>query len=91
MATAAEIQASINNLQAARDSGVLRVKHGLDEVIYQSPESMDKAIARLKGELIIAQGGTPRSKVGYITQTSKGFGRWNGNQNGFGTDDDQIF
>jgi hypothetical protein len=81
--TAAQIQVRIDELQAARDSGVLRVKHGNDEVIYQTPESMDKTLAKLKADLAAALGTPPRPRVGYIEQRSKGFGPWRGNQVGF--------
>jgi hypothetical protein len=36
---------------------------------------MDRTLANLKAALVVAQGGTPRPRVGYVTQTDKGFGR----------------
>jgi hypothetical protein len=69
--TSSQIQANIDELQAARDAGVLRIKHGNDEVIYQDPASMDKALQRLKGDLAASNGVKPRSRVGYVTQWSK--------------------
>jgi hypothetical protein len=73
--TADQIQARIDTLQSYRDAGVTRVRHGNDETFFQSLEAMDRTLANLKAALVVAQGGTPRPRVGYVTQTDKGFGR----------------
>jgi len=75
--TADQIQAKIDTLQAARDAGVLRVRHGTDYVDYKSSTEMDVTISRLKSQLDEVNG-AKRSNVNYIEQRSKGFhhGRW---------------
>lgn len=86
--SAATIQARIDALQAARDSGIQSVGHGVDKITYQSPADMDRVLARLKSDLAVALGETPRPRVNYIEQTSKGFGGAPTNA-GF-SDDDEI-
>ena len=71
--TAEQLQTRIDALQTAMDAGVMRVRHGMDFVDYQSVDQMAKALARLKARLDTANG-TPRAKVNYIEQRSKGFG-----------------
>lgn len=73
--TATEIQARIDALQKSRDAGVLNVRHGADSVTYQSLSQMDKVLARLKAELASVNGTTPRSKLNYLRQESKGYGQ----------------
>lgn len=74
MADAATLQTQIDNLQAAIASGVLVVQHGTDRVQYQSYASMKAALQSLQAQLAEANGDTPRSRVNYIEQKSKGFG-----------------
>lgn len=71
--TADQLQTRIDTLQAARDAGVLRVRHGVDYVDYKSSDDMDTTLARLKSQLATVNG-TKSSNVNYIEQTSKGFG-----------------
>lgn len=85
--TAAQIQARIDTLQAARDSGVLSVGHGVDKVVYQSPRDMDRTLAKLKADLAAANGETPRPRVNYLEQTSKGFGCFPDTDAGYGDSD----
>lgn len=72
--TAAQIQTRIDELQAAMSAGVLIVGHGTDKVQYQTYSDMGRALNSLKAQLAAANGSTPRSRVNYITQESKGFG-----------------
>jgi chemotaxis response regulator CheB len=74
MATAAQIQARIDSLEKAIAAGVLIVQHGTSRVQYQSLNDMLRALARLEAQLAEANDETPRSKVNYVEQTSKGLG-----------------
>lgn len=67
---AATIQAQIDALSRAIGSGVLKVRHGESEMVYQSVEGMLKAKAALEAELA----GIEDSPVRQVRlQTSKGF------------------
>ena len=72
--TADQIRARIAALQASRDAGVLRVRHGNTDVQYQSVEDMNKVLAALQAQLDALEGNTVRPRVNYIRQDSKGFG-----------------
>jgi hypothetical protein len=71
--TADQIQARIDTLQAARDSGVLMVRHGLDYVTYKSTVEMDQTLKRLKAQLAAVLG-TAKPRVNYTVQKTKGYG-----------------
>lgn len=73
-ATAAQIQARIDSLEKAIAAGVLIVQHGTSRIQYQSLNEMLRALARLESQLAELNGETPRSRVNYIEQTSKGIG-----------------
>lgn len=67
---AATIQAQIDALNRAIGSGVLKVRHGETETVYQSVEGMLKAKAALEAELA----GTDSEPVKQVRfQTAKGF------------------
>lgn len=72
--TATQIQARIDALQTARDAGVLRVRHGDTQTEFRSLDEMDRILASLKRDLAAANGTSPKSRVNYIEQTSKGYG-----------------
>lgn len=69
----AQIQARIDAIRSARDSGVLIVKHGDTSTTFRSLADMNLIIADLEKDLAKANG-VKKSRVGYITQTSKGLG-----------------
>ena len=73
-ATAEQIQARIDSLEKAIAAGVLIVQHGTSRIQYNSISDMLKALQRLESQLAQVNGETPRSRVNYIEQTSKGFG-----------------
>ena len=77
--SASDLQGRINALQQARDAGVLQVRHGNDQTIFRSLAEMDATLARLKAQLDSVNGTTPRSRVNYLRQDSKGFGHIDGN------------
>lgn len=55
-------------LKRARDSGVLRVRHGDTETLFRSLAEIERIIAELEGEL----GGRPRIRIRYPIQLTKG-------------------
>lgn len=69
--TAAEIEARIASIRAARDSGVLLVRHGEVSTQFRSLAEMNSIIADLQSQLAAALG-TKRTRVNYIRQTSRG-------------------
>lgn len=72
--TEAEITASLRTLYTMRNSGVLIVRHGDTSTQFNSISEMNKAIKDLEGQLNTAQGKV-RSRVSYIRQSRKGYGR----------------
>lgn len=71
---AAQIQARIDSLRTARDSGVLIVRHGDTSTQFRSLEEMSAIIADLEGQLGTVNGTVRRSRVSYIRQNTKAFG-----------------
>lgn len=70
--TAEQLQARIDALRKAVDSGVLMVRHGDESTQFRSLSEMEKILARLEGELAAANG-TPKTRVRYIEQGDKGY------------------
>lgn len=71
MASSAELQARLETLKKARDSGALNVRHGDQSVTYRSLSEMERIISELEGE-IAALAGTRRRKIRYTYQSGKG-------------------
>jgi hypothetical protein len=71
--TAAQVQARLDAIRKARDSGVLLVRHGDTSTQFRSLAEMDQIIASLQRELDGLNGVT-RSRVNYIEQKTKGYG-----------------
>lgn len=55
----------------ARDSGVLRVKHGDEETTFRSLSEMNRIVANLDQQ-IAALNGTQKTRVRYAYQSGKG-------------------
>lgn len=70
--TESQIQARIDAIRKARDSGVLMVRHGDTSTQFRSLAEMDKIISDLEAELAHAQG-VVKSRVKYIRQSDKGY------------------
>lgn len=68
------INTRLTQLYAMRDSGVLIVRHGDTQTQFRSLTELLKAIAILEGQLGAASG-KKRSRVSYISQSTKGYGR----------------
>lgn len=73
--TADQLNARLTTLYQMRDSGVLMVRHGDTSTQFRSMNELLRVIALLEGQLGTAQGRT-RSRVSYIRQSSKGYGRF---------------
>ena len=71
MATADEITAKLVAIRAARDSGVLLVRHGDTQTQFRTLKEMNAIIADLEGQLATIQGKT-RQRVHYVRQDCKG-------------------
>lgn len=71
--TAQQIQARIDAIRAARDTGVLIVRHGDTSTQFRSLAEMDSIIASLQKQLD-ALNGVVKPRVRYIIQGTKGFG-----------------
>lgn len=72
--TALQLAAKIKAISDARDTGVLFVRNGDSQTHFRSLVEMDSIIANLKQQLATLNGSTPRRRVRYIEQRSKGFG-----------------
>lgn len=72
--TALQLAAKIKAIQDARDTGVIYVRNGDLQTHFRSLTEMDSVIANLKQQLDTLNGVTPRPKVRYVLQRSKGFG-----------------
>ncbi len=72
MATRAQLQAQLDAIQAAKNTGALRVRHGDEDTIFRSLDEMDRIIRDLQNQIAAIDGTPPRSKVNYIEQTSRG-------------------
>lgn len=68
-----QINARLAQLYSMRDSGVFLVRHGDTQTQFRSMADLLKAIQILEGQLGAAQG-KKRSRVSYISQTTKGYG-----------------
>ena len=64
-------QARLAALRKARDSGVLRVRHGDTETMFRSLSAITQIIRDLEAE-ISSLSGTTRRKHRYIYQPGKG-------------------
>jgi len=71
--TALQIQARIDALQKARDTGVQRIRHGETITEWRTLAEVNQIIADLKAQLAGVQE-TPRARVNYIQQDSRGYG-----------------
>ncbi len=70
--TATQIQARIDAIRKARDTGVLIVRHGDTSTQFRSLAEMDQIISSLQRELN-GVNGTAKSRVNYIEQRTKGY------------------
>lgn len=70
--TAEQLEARISAIRAARDAGVLVTRHGDTSTQFRSLAEMDQIIANLEAELAAVNGESPKMKVRYIRQCSKG-------------------
>ncbi|MBR0687334.1 hypothetical protein JQ594_15490 [Bradyrhizobium manausense] len=68
---AVTLQAQIDALTTARNTGVLTVRHGEQQVTYRSIDELNKAITSAKADLEALQG-TPRRVTQYRFSTRKG-------------------
>jgi hypothetical protein len=59
-------------LKRARDTGVLRVRHGDTSTTFRSLADINIIIQQLEGQAAVAAGGTPRTRLRYPIQTTKG-------------------
>lgn len=69
--TPAEIEARIAQIRAARDSGVLSVRHGETSTQFRSLDEMNSIIADLQSQLATALG-KRRQRVNYVRQVARG-------------------
>lgn len=73
MASVQELQARLEAIRKARDSGVLIVRHGDESTEFRSLADMNVIINDLQKQIDSGSGTTPRSRVNYITQNDKGY------------------
>lgn len=71
MADLATLQAQLEALKTARNSGVLIVRHGDEQVTYRSRAEIDSIIDSIQGEIDKANGVKKTPK--YIEQCGKGY------------------
>lgn len=71
MTTTAELQTRLDALKKARDTGVLTAKQGDNLTTFRSLSEIERTIAALEAEIASASG-TPRRRVRYAYQSSKG-------------------
>lgn len=71
MTDSATITTRLEALKKARDTGVLTVKHGETLTTFRSLAEIQKIISQLEGDLAAANG-TPRRRLRYAYQSSKG-------------------
>jgi len=74
MAELAELQSDLEELQRAKRSGVLTVRHGEKLVTYRSMTDILRAEADTKREIAALQGTTKRRQM--RVQTARGTGRF---------------
>ena len=68
MATEAEINARIAALEAALGDGTLTVEYDGRRLTYRSVAEIERALARLRGDLVTAQGGTRTRRFAVIAE-----------------------
>lgn len=68
-----ELERRIAALRAARDSGVLMVRHGDTSTQFRSMREIDTLLSSMVRELDSVAGGRPRPRLRYIRQNSKGY------------------
>ncbi|KLK91416.1 hypothetical protein AA309_20175 [Microvirga vignae] len=61
MATLAELEAQLEMLQRARDTGVLQIRKGEDSTLFRSLKEMDEAIRGLELRIRRAKGGAAKT------------------------------
>lgn len=69
--TAAELDERIAQLKAARDSGVLSIRHGDTSTTFRSLDELQSTLRRLEAEKQASEGRRSR-RVGYVYQGGKG-------------------
>lgn len=74
MADLATLQARLDQIEAARDSGVLMVRHGDTSTQFRSLGEMNQTIMNLKRQIAKLDGSAKKSRVNYIEQKHKGYG-----------------
>lgn len=72
--TESEINTRLTTLYKMRDSGVLIIRHGDTSTQFRSMDELERVIRQLERQLNTAQGRV-RSRVSYIRQSRKGYGR----------------
>lgn len=68
-----QLEQRIAALRAARDSGVLMVRHGDTSTQFRSMRELNALLAELLRELDAISGAKPRPRIRYIRQSSKGY------------------
>lgn len=63
MATLTELQAQLEQLKRARNTGVLQIRKGDDSTTFRSMKEMNEAIAALEGEIAAASGSGRRVRM----------------------------
>lgn len=73
--TSDQIATRLSALYAMRDSGVLIVRHGDTSTQFRSLDDLLRAIAILEAQQTPVGAKPTRSRVSYIRQSTKGYGR----------------
>lgn len=71
--TLTKLQAQLDSLKTARNSGVLRVGHGDNLVYFRTLDEMSRTIALLEKDIAALAGTLKRSRVNYIEQRHRGY------------------
>lgn len=66
------VKARLATLKAARDTGVLIVRHGDTSTQFRNLEEIQEIIAELEDDIADTEGAAPRTKIRYARQCSKG-------------------
>lgn len=69
MATTAQLEARLEALKTMRDTGVLTVQHGDQQISYRTLRELERIIAALEAEIA---GTTTRRSLRYLYQSGKG-------------------
>lgn len=72
MSALTDLQAQLAALKTARNSGVLIVRHGDEQVTYRSLNEIQKTIDSIQKEIDSLSGAKP-SGPKYVTQHCKGY------------------